>query len=92
MSFGYPGAAEKALKDVSFTIEAGEHVALLGPVGSGKSTIARLVLGLYPADDGLVMIDGTDVRQFDPVELRRNVGAALQESVLFSGSVRENIT
>lgn len=92
VSFGYPNAAEKALKELSFTIESGEHVALLGPVGSGKSTIARLILGLYPADEGLVLLDGTDLRQLDPVELRRNMGAALQESVLFSGSVRENIT
>lgn len=91
VEFRYPGAAEKALNGVSFTIMPGEHVAMLGPVGSGKSTIARLILGLYPADDGLVMIDGTDVRQLDPAELRRHIGAALQESVLFSGSVRENI-
>ncbi|HEY6815931.1 MAG TPA: type I secretion system permease/ATPase [Croceibacterium sp.] len=91
VEFRYPGAAEKALNGISFTIEPGEHVALLGPVGSGKSTIARLVLGLYPTDEGLVLIDGTDVRQLDPPELRRHIGAALQESVLFSGSVRENI-
>jgi ATP-binding cassette subfamily C protein LapB len=90
-SFRYPGATEKALNEVSFTFTPGEHVALLGPVGSGKSTIARLILGLYPVDDGLVLIDGTDVRQLDPAQLRRNIGAALQESVLFSGSVRENI-
>jgi len=90
-TFRYPGAAEKALNEVSFTIMPGERVALLGPVGSGKSTIARLILGLYPADDGLVLVDGTDVRQLDPAQLRRHIGAALQESVLFSGSVRENI-
>ena len=91
VSFGYPNAAQKALDNVSFRIAEGEHVALLGRVGSGKSTIARLVLGLYPAQEGLILIDGTDVRQVDPEELRSQIGTALQESVLFSGSVRENI-
>jgi len=91
VSFRYPGGAEKTLDEVSFVIEPGEHVALLGRVGSGKSTIARLILGLYPPEEGLVLIDGTDIRQLDPVELRSNIGAALQESVLLTGSVRENI-
>ena len=91
VGFRYPGAPEKTLDALSFTIEPGEHVALLGRVGSGKSTIARLILGLYPPEEGLVMVDGTDIRQFDPDYYRRHVGAALQESVLLSGSVRENI-
>jgi ATP-binding cassette subfamily C protein LapB len=91
VNFRYPGAPEKTLEDLNFTIEAGEHVALLGRVGSGKSTIARLILGLYPPEEGLVMIDGTDIRQLDPLEMRRYIGAALQESVLLTGSVRENI-
>jgi ATP-binding cassette subfamily C protein LapB len=91
VSFRYPGQSENALDQVSFTIEAGEKVALLGRVGSGKSTIARLVLGLYPPNDGLILIDGTDIRQLDPIDLRSKMGAALQESVLLTGSVRENI-
>jgi ATP-binding cassette subfamily C protein LapB len=91
VNFRYPGAAEKTLEDLNFTIQPGEHVALLGRVGSGKSTIARLILGLYPPEEGLVMIDGTDIRQLDPLEMRRYIGAALQESVLLTGSVRENI-
>ena len=91
VSFKYPGAAEKTLEDLNFTILPGEHVALLGRVGSGKSTIARLILGLYPPEEGLVMMDGTDIRQLDPLEMRRYIGAALQESVLLTGSVRENI-
>jgi ATP-binding cassette subfamily C protein LapB len=91
VSFRYPGSPEKALDGVSFTVEPGEHVALLGRVGSGKSTIARLVLGLYPPEDGLIMVDGTDIRQLDPANLRSNIGTALQESVLLTGSVRENI-
>jgi ATP-binding cassette subfamily C protein LapB len=91
VNFRYPGAPEKTLEDLNFTIQPGEHVALLGRVGSGKSTIARLILGLYPPEEGLVMIDGTDIRQLDPLEMRRYIGAALQESVLLTGSVRENI-
>jgi ATP-binding cassette subfamily C protein LapB len=91
VSFKYPGAAEKTLEDLNFVITPGEHVALLGRVGSGKSTIARLILGLYPPEEGLVMMDGTDIRQLDPLEMRRYIGAALQESVLLTGSVRENI-
>jgi ATP-binding cassette, subfamily C, bacterial LapB len=91
VSFRYPGAPEKALDGVNFVVNPGEHIALLGRVGSGKSTIARLVLGLYEPEDGLVMVDGTDIRQLDPTSLRSNIGAALQESVLLTGSVRENI-
>ena len=91
VGFKYPGAPERALDGLSFTIEPGEHVALLGRVGSGKSTIARLILALYPPEEGLIMVDGTDVRQLDPASLRTNVGAAMQESVLLTGSVRENI-
>ena len=91
VAFRYPGASERALDGVSFVVAPGEHVALLGRVGSGKSTVARLILGLYPPEDGLVMVDGTDIRQFDPDDLRRNIGAAMQDSVLLSGTVRENI-
>jgi len=91
VGFRYPGAPERALDGLSFTIEPGEHVALLGRVGSGKSTVARLILALYPPEEGLIMVDGTDVRQLDPASLRANIGAAMQESVLLTGSVRENI-
>ncbi|WP_242098674.1 type I secretion system permease/ATPase [Sphingomonas sp. CROZ-RG-20F-R02-07] len=91
VEFRYPGAAEKTLDGLNLAIPAGQRVALLGRVGSGKSTIARMILGLYPPQAGLVMIDGTDIRQFDPIALRSQIGTALQDSVLLSGSVRENI-
>lgn len=91
VGFRYPGAPERTLDGITFTITPGEHVALLGRVGSGKSTLARLILGLYPPEDGLIMIDGTDIRQFDPAGLRANIGAVLQDSALLSGSVRENV-
>ncbi|MDQ3140335.1 MAG: ATP-binding cassette domain-containing protein, partial [Pseudomonadota bacterium] len=89
--FRYPGASERALEGVSFTVEPGEHVALLGRVGSGKSTIAKLLLGLYEPEEGVVLLDGTDIRQLDPIDLRRKIGSAMQESLLLSGTVRENI-
>jgi ATP-binding cassette, subfamily C, bacterial LapB len=91
VSFSYPGSTEAALDEVNFTIRPGEKVALLGRIGSGKSTIARMILGLYPPSDGLVMIDGTEVRQLDTTLLRRHIGSVLQDTVLLSGSVRDNI-
>ncbi len=91
VTFRYPSAAERAIDGVSFAIKSGEKVALLGRVGSGKTTIAKMILGLYPPEEGLVLIDGTDIRQLDPPTLRANIGAAMQDSVLFSGSVRDNV-
>ncbi len=89
--FAYPDQTEDAMKGVSFTIEPGEKVAVLGQIGSGKSTIARLLLGLYQPRVGSVMLDGLDIRQIDPGDLRRNIGSVLQDIWLFSGTVRENI-
>lgn len=91
VEFRYPAAAEKTLDGLNMTIDAGQRVGLIGRIGSGKSTIARLILGLYEPQEGLVMIDGTDIRQFDPAAMRSRIGTALQEPVLLSGSVRENI-
>lgn len=91
VDFRYPNAPELALTGVSFQIEHGEHVALIGPIGSGKSTIARLLIGLYPPSSGLVLVDGTDIRQLTPNSLRAKVGALFQDNVLLTGTIRENI-
>jgi len=91
VDFRYPGAPELALTGVSFRVEPGEHVALIGPIGSGKSTIARLLIGLYPPSSGLILIDGTDIRQLTPQSLRAKVGALFQDNVLLTGTIRENI-
>jgi len=91
VNFTYPDAKIQALTDVSFNIEAGEKVGIVGRIGSGKSTLERLILGLQEPTDGAVLIDGTDTRQIDPADLRRNCGVVPQDVYLFFGSVRENI-
>jgi ATP-binding cassette, subfamily C, bacterial LapB len=92
VSFSYPGAEESALTKVSFKVKAGEHLALLGRMGSGKTTIHKLILGLYQPTEGAILIDGIDSRQIDPAELRRCVGYVQQDTQLFYGSMRENLT
>lgn len=92
VKFSYPQQTRPALKEISFDVKAGEHVGVIGAVGSGKTTIERLLLNLYQPDEGSVQIDGTDVRQIDPADLRRNIGVVQQNPYLFFGSVRDNIT
>ena len=92
VSFKYPGAEESALTKISFKIKAGEQVALLGRMGSGKTTIHKLILGLYQPTEGAILIDGIDSRQIDPAELRRTVGYVQQDTHLFYGTMRENLT
>ena len=91
VSFAYPGQNGAVLKRVSLSIKAGERVAILGRVGSGKSTIEKLILGLYQTDEGQVLVDGIDIRQLDPAELRRQIGYVQQDVMLFQGSLRDNI-
>jgi len=92
VSFNYPGTDQAALNKVSFKIKAGEHVALLGRMGSGKTTIEKLILGLYQPISGAILMDGVDIRQVDPAELRRCIGYAQQDTHLFYGTLRENLT
>lgn len=90
--FAYPGRTDAAIEGISFKITAGERVALIGRVGSGKSTIQRLIMGLYQPTEGAVLLDGIDLRQIDPADVRRNLGCVSQDVTLFHGSLRENIT
>lgn len=92
VTFTYPGQKQAALQGVSFKIAPGERVGVIGRIGSGKSTLERLVLGLYEPQAGQVLVDGVDIRQIDPADLRRSIGCVLQDNYLFFGSVRENIT
>lgn len=92
VKFKYPGQQGLALDGVSFKINAGERVGIVGRIGSGKTTVERLIVGLYEPDDGAVMIDSTDIRQLDPADLRQNIGCVLQDGSLFFGTVKDNIT
>ncbi|MBF0093668.1 MAG: peptidase domain-containing ABC transporter [Alphaproteobacteria bacterium] len=91
VSFRYPGSASTALDHVSLDIPAGAVVGVVGRSGSGKSTLTRLIQRLYQAQEGVVRLDGTDVREIDLVHLRRSIGVVLQENFLFRGTIRENI-
>ena len=92
VSFTYPNQQQPALRKLSLKIEPGEHVALLGRVGSGKTTLAKLILGLYQPQEGQVLLDGIDLEQLDPAEVRRNMGHVAQDIMLFYGSLRDNLT
>jgi ATP-binding cassette, subfamily B, bacterial len=89
--FSYPGNERAALSDVSFEVGPGEVLALVGPSGSGKSTVAKLLLRFYDPHAGTVRLDGHDLRELTLRSLRENVAVLLQETLVFDGSVRENI-
>ena len=91
VSFAYPGQSGNVLSDITFTARAGETVAILGSTGSGKSTLISLIPRLYDASAGSVKIDGRDVRAYHLNTLRGAIGVALQESVLFTGTIEENL-
>ncbi|MET3839723.1 ATP-binding cassette subfamily C protein LapB [Bradyrhizobium sp. OAE829] len=91
VSFAYPNAPGNALEKVSFKIEGGEKVGIIGRVGSGKTTVGRLLLGFYDAKEGRILVDGVDSRQYDPSDLRTGIGFAMQDTDLFFGKLRDNI-
>jgi ATP-binding cassette subfamily B protein len=91
VTFKYKGAVTPALNNVSFEVPVGTTLGVMGKSGSGKTTITRLLQRLHSDYDGLIKVDGIDVREYDVDHLRRNVGVVLQENFLFSGSIRENI-
>lgn len=92
VTFAYPGGSgNPAIKDLSFDLESGETLAVIGPTGSGKSTLAWLCMRFYETDEGEIRYGGTNINTLDPRLLRENIALAPQKSMLFSGSVRENI-
>jgi ATP-binding cassette subfamily B multidrug efflux pump len=90
VSFAYR-SDDPILQDLSFRIEPGEHVALVGPTGSGKSTVIRLLCRLYEPQRGRILLDGVDIRELPIASLRRRLGVVLQDTFLFSGSVADNL-
>jgi ATP-binding cassette subfamily C protein LapB len=91
VSFAYPGEETPVLQRVSFAIKSGEKVGLIGRIGSGKSTIHKLLLNLYKPSEGSILVDGIDIQQIDPADLRRHIGYMPQDVILFSGTVKSNI-
>lgn len=91
VSFNYPNQKVSSLSNVSFDIKPGEKVGVIGRTGSGKTTIEKLILKLYRPSEGSILIDGTELNQIDPAELRHYIGYVPQDVVLFNGTVRQNI-
>lgn len=91
VTFRYPGTNENALEKVSFRVSGGERIGIIGRVGSGKTTVGRLLTGFYEPLEGRVSVDDVDVRQYDPADLRTGVGFVLQDTDLFFGKIRDNI-
>src|SRR5881409_216929 len=91
VSFAYPGAEQLALTGVSFTIKAGETLAVVGRNGAGKTTLFKLICRLYDPTEGRILIDGIDIRDFEPAELRRQIGAMFQDYVDYQATAAENI-
>ncbi|MDW3637218.1 ATP-binding cassette domain-containing protein, partial [Vibrio sp. Vb0667] len=92
VTFHYPDSPVASIRDLSLTINPGEKVAIIGRIGSGKTTLERLIMGLYQPTEGHVRIDDTDIAQLHHVDIRRNIGCVAQDSNLFFGSIRDNIT
>ncbi len=92
VSFSYPDQPRPALYEFSLHVEPGEKIGVIGRIGSGKSTFSKLVLGLYEADRGSVLVDGFDIKQLDPADLRSSIGYVSQDVTLFFGTLRENLS
>ena len=91
VSFGYQGAAEKVLSDISLSVKKGQVFGIIGGTGSGKTTLISLIARLYDASEGNILICGKDIKEYDPKKLREKIGYVMQKAVLFRGSIRENL-
>src|SRR2546422_11130684 len=91
VSFAYPGAEKNALTDLTFTVKAGETLAVVGRNGAGKTTLFKLICRLYDPTGGRILIDGIDIRDVDPAELRAQIGGMFQDYVTYQATAAENI-
>lgn len=91
VKFNYPDAVKESLSDISFHINPGEHVGIIGKVGSGKTSLLKLMVGLYDADEGSISIDHIDINQIDPADLRHHIGYLSQDIDLIRGTIRHNL-
>jgi ATP-binding cassette, subfamily B, bacterial len=91
VSFSYPGTDRPAVRDLNLTVTPGETVALVGATGAGKSTVVKLIARFYDPTEGQVLVDGVDLRDYDPSEYRQHLGVVPQEAHLFSGDVAGNV-
>lgn len=91
INFSYPDQEQAAVTDININIRQGEKVAIIGRIGSGKSTLGKLMTGLYTPNSGAIRVDGVDIRQVNPTDLRRNIGSVSQDVNLFYGSIKDNI-
>lgn len=91
VSFSYPDQEQTALQDINLKIQPGEKVGIIGRSGSGKSSLAKLIIGLYQPEHGALLVDGVDIRQLDIADIRHNIGYVPQDIQLFSGTLRDNL-
>ncbi|TAL00389.1 MAG: peptidase domain-containing ABC transporter, partial [Rhodospirillaceae bacterium] len=91
VTFRYHGTATAALDHVTFTVEEGQMIGIVGRSGSGKTTVTRLIQGIHTPQEGLIRLNGTDIRHIDLSHLRRSIGVVLQDNILFRGTIRDNI-
>jgi ATP-binding cassette subfamily B protein len=91
VSFSYPGQASRVLDRVSFNLQEGQIMGVVGRSGSGKTTLTRLVQGIETAAEGVIRLDGFDIRHIDLTHLRRSIGVVLQDNFMFRGTIRQNI-
>ncbi len=91
VSFAYPGSARNAVEGISFELRRGQTLAIIGPTGSGKTTLVNLLCRMFDPESGSVFVNGTDIRDLDPLDLRRHMGVVPQKQNLFSGTIRSNV-